>query len=73
MAYQNLSKVIRNFVFEATHIKVQNYTLDDIRKLNMPILYELISEYYNPEFANISNGNFIYSIEKARGVVERWN
>ena len=73
VAYQNLSKVIRNFVFEATHIKVQNYTLDDIRKLNMPILYELISEYYNPEFANISNGNFIYSIEKARGVVERWN
>ena len=39
----------------------------------MPILYELISEYYNPEFANISNGNFIYSIEKARGVVEKWN
>lgn len=73
VAYQNLSKVIRNFVFETTHIKVQNYTLDDIRKLNMPILYELISEYYNPEFANISNGNFIYSIEKARGVVEKWN
>ncbi len=73
VAYQNLSKVIRNFVFEVTHIKVQNYTLDDIRKLNMPILYELISEYYNPEFANISNGNFIYSIEKARGGVERWN
>lgn len=72
-AYQTLSKLVRNFVYEVTHIKVQNYTLDDIKDLNMPIFYELISEYYNPEFSSNSSGNFDYSIKKTRGVIEKWN
>ena len=56
-AYQNLSSLIRNFIYEVTNIKVQNYTLTDIKKINMPILYELVSDYYDPEFAKISKGN----------------
>ena len=72
-AYQTLSKLVRNFVYEVTNIKVQNYTLDDIKDLNLPILYELISEYYNPEFSINSSGNFDYSIKKKRGVIEKWN
>jgi len=72
-AYQTLSKLVRNFVYEVTNIKVQNYTLDDIKDLNLPILYELISEYYNPEFSINSSGNFDYSIKKTRGVIEKWN
>ena len=72
-AYQRLSNLIRNFIYETTNIKVQNYTLNDIKKINLPILAELIEEYYNPEFSKISNGNIINSIEKTRKVIEKWN
>lgn len=72
-AYQNLSSLIRNFIYEVTNIKVQNYTLTDIKKINMPILYELVSDYYDPEFAKISKGNIKVSINKTKMVIERWN
>jgi hypothetical protein len=61
------------FVFEVTDIETQNYTLDEIKKLNMPGLYELIEEFYEPEFALKSVGDFDNSIEKARSVIKKWN
>lgn len=73
MAFQTLSKLIRNFIYEMTSIQVQNYTLMDIEKINMPILYELVKEYYDPEFSKESKGNIIHSIEKTRRVIEAWN
>lgn len=72
-AYQTLSMLIRNFIYEATNIKVQNYTLKEISTLNMPILYELVSEYYAPEFSTISQGNIASSINRTRVVIEKWN
>ncbi len=72
-AYQNLSQIIRDFVYEATNIKVQNYTLSDIKKLKLPVLYNLIKEYYDPEFAKISKGNILSSIEKTRKEIEKWS
>ena len=72
IAYQRLSLLIRNFIYETTNIKVQNYTLSEIQQVNMPILYELVSEYYDPEFAKASKGNFASSITKTRMVIERW-
>ena len=72
-AYQKLSSLIRNYIFEATSIKVQNYTLKDIEKINMPVLYDLVAEYYDPEFAIISKGNILNSLKKTREVIERWN
>lgn len=72
-AYQELSNIIRNFVYEMTGLAVQNCTLEDISYLNMPYLYELVSEYYDPEFARISKSNIIDSINKTKGVIERWN
>ena len=71
-AYQKLSSTIRYFVYEVTNIKVQNYTLQDIKKLDMPILYELVEEYYVPEFSEKSIGNIKLSIEKTRKVIEKW-
>lgn len=71
-AYQELSKIIRNFIFETTDIEVHNYTLNEIKMINMPILYELVKEYYDPEFAKISKGNIALSINKTRMVIERW-
>ena len=71
-AYQNLSRLIRNCIFEVTNIKVQYYTLDDIKKLNIPILYELVEDYYDPEFQRYSNGNILKSINKTKKVIEEW-
>jgi len=71
-AYQNLSIIIRYFVYEITGIKVQNYTLEDIEKLDMPLLYELVNEYYIPEFAEHSYGNFVHSLEKTRNVISNF-
>ena len=73
IAYQSLSIIIRFFVYEVTNIKVQNYTLRDIKRLNMPVLYELIQEYYTPEFAMHSLGDTKSSLEKTRKVIEKWN
>lgn len=71
-AYQKLSIYIRNFIYETTNIRVQNYTLSEIKKVNIPILYELVSEYYDPEFSSESGGNIVSSIEKTRMVIARW-
>lgn len=71
-AYQELSSTIRNFIYEMTGLAVQNCTLEDISHLNMPYLYELVSEYYDPEFARFSTKNVINSINKTKGVIEQW-
>lgn len=72
-AYQELSSIIRLFVHELTGIQVQNYTLKEIKEINIPILYELIKEYYTPEFARKYLGDIKSSIEKTRKVIEKWN
>lgn len=72
-AYQHTSKIIRGFVQEVTKIKVQNYTLEEIKHLNIPKLYELVEEYYEPEFARRSEGDIKKSIDKTRKVIEKWS
>ena len=72
-AYQQLSKVIRHFVYDVTGIRVQNYTLSEIKQVNIPMLYYLIDECYEPEFSKQSNGNIIESCEKASQVISGWN
>ena len=71
-AYQKISLIIRNFVFEATGIKVQNYTLEDIRAAKLTSLEGLVEEYYSPEFARMSEGDFRASMNKTRKVIEQW-
>lgn len=72
-AFQKLSKIVRDFVFEATGIQVQYYTLSEIQVAGLPKLYELISECYAPEFSRKSNSNVYEAINKARKVIEEWN
>jgi len=70
--YQKLNEIIRFFVFEAVGIKVQNCTLADIEKLNMPSLYALMREYYKPEFAEISAGDIHEALRKTKEVIWHW-
>ena len=70
--FQQMSSIIRHFVFEATGIQVQNYTLDEIRTANLPELEAFVAEYYNPEFAKMSRGDFVESMSKTKRVIEQW-
>ena len=72
-AYQELSRITRHFVYEATGIKVHNYTLQEIKGTNISGLYSVISECYAPEFAMDKNGEIYSSITKARKGIEEWN
>ena len=72
-AYQEISETVRLFVFEVTDITTQNFSLSEIKKANIPGLYELIEEYYEPEFAEKSVGDFDDAINKARRIVSEWN
>ncbi|MCR5804397.1 MAG: hypothetical protein K6G47_09030 [Clostridia bacterium] len=72
IGFQQMSSIIRHFVFEATGIQVQNYTLDEIRTVGLPRLDELVTEYYNPEFARMSKGDFVESMNKTKRVIEQW-
>ena len=62
--YNILSNLMRNFILEVTSIDVLKYSLNEIKKLNMNSLTELVSEYYEPEFSKESNANPIASINK---------
>ena len=72
-AYQRLSSVIRHFVYDMTGIKVQNYTLSEIASVNIPQLYYLIDECYEPEFSTEVKRNILETCEKARKVIVEWN
>lgn len=70
--YQELSYIIRNFVYEMTGIEVQNCTLEEIRTVQIPELTSLVEEYYEPEFARESKGEVLASLDKTRSVILSW-
>ena len=63
-AYQRMSGAIRGFVYEATGVKVQKYTLYEIKQLRMHRLTQLIEEYYVPEFAEWSQQDALASLHR---------
>ena len=72
-SYQKLSLLIRMFVYEVTKINVQKLTLKEIKKYKLPILTELVEEYYVPEFAKEEPNSIEKSLEKTRKAIEKWN
>ena len=74
--YIRLSRLIRGFAFEMTGVKLQNCTLQDISMMDMPQLYNLVYEYYDPEFAKYSKGHSPIvtnnSLMKTRSVIQKW-
>ena len=71
-AYQELSGLIRDFTHDVTGIKVQNYSLREIRRLGMPQLTALVQEYYEPEFARQSMADLRGSLFRTRKAIEQW-
>lgn len=71
--YLELSSTVRNFVFEMTGVTAQNFSLREIKSLNMPELYDLIEQFYHPEFAAEEvETDITAAFEGARKVVREW-
>ena len=71
-AYNELSVIIREFIYRTTRVNLLKYSLNDFRKLNNKTLLELINEYYEPEFSYEGSGDILASIEKTRKVIVEW-
>ena len=72
-AYSSMSTCIRGFVYEATGIPVDKYTLAEIRQVGIPALTQLVEEYYEPEFARFTYADINQSLYKTRKVLELWH
>lgn len=71
-AYNELSIIIREFIYKVTRVNLLRYSLNDFRKLNNKVLLELINEYYEPEFSYEGTGDILASIDKTRKVIQEW-
>lgn len=72
-AYQNLSWIVRSFVYEMTGKRVQYATLEELKGAGMPVLYEMIKECYTQEFSPESACNIYDALHRARKVIQEWN
>lgn len=70
--YQELSLLMRSFVSDITGIKVTKFTLYEIDRQKFPILYDMIEEFYPPEFSREGFGDPMLAIEKVRRGIETW-
>ena len=71
-AHIELSSVVREYCSEASGIPANSLTLKEIEFLNVPSLYNLIKEFYEPEFAPASDKDITLSFRNAREVVNSW-
>lgn len=72
-AFQELSAIIRDFIKEVSGVDVTKCTLSEIKKRNIPKIANIISEYYEPEFAFETDDDSLKAIKKAKKVIEQWN
>lgn len=72
-AYQKLSVILRRFVYELTGMKVHNFTLNEIERLNMPCVSSVIEECYAPEFSLDKDGSIYDTMNKTRMVIREWH
>lgn len=77
--FEKLSGIVRSFVEQVTGIPVTTATLLDIQKEDLPMLEQLISGYYHPEFASeldetTSEAEQVgEAVTNAKKVIETWN
>ena len=72
-AYQELSKILRDFVKEIGGLDITNCTLSQIREKNIPVLTKLIETFYEPEFAVETDDDVFEALENVVKVIEGWN
>ena len=72
-AHLLLSQTVREYCAEASSVPTNVFTLKEIEKLNRPILYNTIKEFYEPEFAYDSDKDINASFRNAAEVIRTWN
>lgn len=72
-AHQQLSYLLRMFVYEARGHRVDTLTLADLKQTRYAELATAIEEYYLPEFASVERGSVASAAATARKVVTEWN
>lgn len=75
-AFAKISIITRGFVKEATGIDVRSYTLEEIVSLKIPTLTFLVSNCYEPEFAEISSEQnetvLAKTMSTAQTIISQW-
>jgi len=67
-----LSLLVRNFVKDETDVDVSTLSKEEIKKLDIPKIYEIIDILYHPEFAKYSEDNIDSIFSKAKEVIKSW-
>lgn len=70
--HRELSKTVRDFVYEAKGFPAPRLTLSDLRLAPYPRLTDLIANYYPEEFALIGKGDADASVAAAKGFIIQW-
>jgi len=71
-AHIDLSKTVREYCAFASNINTDKLTLREIAKLGKPALFDMVKEFYQPEFAYESDKDINMSFWSAREVIRTW-
>jgi hypothetical protein len=72
-AYREMSDIARGFASDISGREIGPLTLNEMRALHMEGLRELISEFYEPEFARRTRVDARASIRKTRKAIQTWH
>lgn len=70
---QELSRLVRMFVYEARHFPAPRLTLSDLMLATYPLLTKLIARLYPGEFAPTNSWDGEAAIESAKGYIRQWS
>ncbi len=72
LLHQQLSYLLRLFVYELKGSRIDTFTLTDLQKSRYQQLAKTIERYYLPEFLEIEQGDAVEAIKLARRVINEW-
>lgn len=70
---QDVSRLVRNFVYEARHFPAPRLTLGDLMLASYPLLTKLIARLYPGEFDLASHWTAEGAAEAAKGYIQQWS
>lgn len=71
-AHQKLGTLVRFFAQEASGVRADVMTLDDLTRARLGAIAHAVAVYYPAEFASVENGDVHRSADVARQAVASW-
>ncbi len=72
-AHQELSLLVRYFVYETNGFRAQVLSLSDIKHTDFTAIANVIERYYPAEFAALEQGDIAAAITTAKELVTAWS